>query len=147
MATPLRNRTRAYSRFREEYTAARAWIEAASLLQECFRFVVLERSTFAFGGADDSGAGNNEVLKTGLRPATAEIRSSQAGELLTERGTSPLQDPRRFAMTKMIDIARPSSPSLGRCPQVAAREPDRQCAEPSHYVSARSLLPHFSCGG
>jgi len=38
MTTPLRNRTSAYSWFGEEYTSARAWIEAARLFQEWFRF-------------------------------------------------------------------------------------------------------------
>src|SRR5207249_3837401 len=43
MTTPLRNRTPAYPRFREEYTAALAWIEAARLLQELFRFAPREK--------------------------------------------------------------------------------------------------------
>ena len=56
-----------------------------------------------------------------LRPEIGEIHSSPAGELLTERGTSPLQYSRRSAVTKMLDIARPSGPCGDRCPHVAAR--------------------------
>jgi hypothetical protein len=38
MASPLRSRTSACPWFVEEYTAALAWIGAAGLLQETFRF-------------------------------------------------------------------------------------------------------------
>jgi hypothetical protein len=43
MATPLQNRTPDYPRFGEEYTAALAWIEAARLLQEFFRFAAFKK--------------------------------------------------------------------------------------------------------
>jgi hypothetical protein len=51
---------------------------------------VQERGTFTFGGADDSGFRDNAVFKTGLGREIDEIHSSPAGELLTERGMSPL---------------------------------------------------------
>jgi len=57
-------------------------------------------------GADDSGAGDNAVLKTRLISRTDDIHSSPAGELLTERGTSPLHYSRRFAVTKKLGMAR-----------------------------------------
>jgi hypothetical protein len=82
---------------------------------------VQERGTFTFGWADDSGVRDNAVLKTRLRPETDAIHSSPAGELLTERGTSPLRYLRRFAVTKMIDMARPPGPCGGRRPHVVAR--------------------------
>lgn len=59
------------------------------------------------GRADDSGAGDGAVLKTRLNPKTDKIHSSPAGELLTERGMSPLQYLRRHAMTKKLEMARP----------------------------------------
>jgi hypothetical protein len=56
-----------------------------------------------------------------LRPETDEIHSSSAGELLAERGMSPLQYVRRFAMTKMLDKAHPPGPCSGWCPDVVER--------------------------
>jgi len=64
---------------------------------------------------------DSAVLKTRLRPETGEIRSSLAGELLAERGMSPLQYVRRFAVTKTLDMARPPGPCGGRCPHAVAR--------------------------
>jgi hypothetical protein len=80
MATPLRNRTPAYPRFVEEYTAAPAWIEAAPLLQESFRFAPRETDTYRVSRP------GNAVLKARLKPETDEIHSSPAGEFLTEAG-------------------------------------------------------------
>jgi hypothetical protein len=73
---------------------------AARLLQEFFRFA---------------------VLKTTLGPETGEIRSSPAGELLTERGMSPLQYFRRFTVMKALDTARPPGPCGSRCPQAPVK--------------------------
>lgn len=66
-----------------------------------------ERGTFTLVGADDSNVGVNAVLQTRLKPKADEIQPSPIGELLTERGMSPLQYSRRFAMTKKLDMARP----------------------------------------
>ncbi len=67
---------------------------------------VEERRTFTFGGADDSGVRENAVLKTRLGPKADEIQSSPAGELLTERWTSPLQYSRRFTVKENVGMAR-----------------------------------------
>src|SRR5437867_12412946 len=61
------------------------------------------------------------ILKTGLRSGTDGIHSSPAGELPAERGMSPLQYARRFAVTKMLDLVRSSSPYGGSCPNAATR--------------------------
>jgi hypothetical protein len=64
---------------------ARAWIEASSLLEECFRFVVHERGL---------RAGNDAVLKRGLVSASAEIHSSPAGVPLYRTWDVPTSGPK-----------------------------------------------------
>jgi hypothetical protein len=123
MTTPLRNRTPAYPWFGEEYTAAPAWIEAARLLKESFRFAPWPCKKGARSPSAGPTARAFEItrFKTRLRPETDEIHSSPAGELLTERGMSPLHYVRRFAMTKMLGKAHPPGPCSGWCPDVVAR--------------------------
>jgi hypothetical protein len=66
----------------------------------------------AFGG---------RPLKAGLRTETYEIHSSPAGELLAERGMSPVHHVRRLAVTKMHDMAHPHGLCSGWCPDVVER--------------------------
>jgi hypothetical protein len=68
-----------------------------------------------------AGKGHVRVLKTRLRSETDEIHSSPAGEFLAERGMSPLQYVRRFAVTKMHDMAHPHGLCSGWCPDVVER--------------------------
>ncbi len=61
------------------------------------------------------------VLKTTLRAEIGKIHSSRAGELLAERGMSPLHYVRRLAVTKMHDMAHPHGLCSGWCPDVVER--------------------------
>ena len=49
------------------------------------------------------------VLKARLIARAGDIHSPLAGELLSEGGMSPLQFSRRFAMAKVLDVARPAT--------------------------------------
>jgi len=51
------------------FTAAGSWVEAARFLSGMVQIRgAQERGKFTFGGADDSGVGDNAVLKTRLIP-------------------------------------------------------------------------------